>query len=66
MILENKLGITDPVALAVEEERLSKRRAVELFEKGILDSLEPGCFSYLSAIHEYLFSDIYPFAGYGA
>ena len=62
-MLENKLGITDAVVLARQEERLSKKRALEMFESGFLDSLEPGTFSCLSAIHKKLFCDIYDFAG---
>ncbi len=62
-MIENKLGITDSVELAREEERISKKKALLLFESNILDSLESGSFSALSAIHEYLFSDIYDFAG---
>ncbi len=61
--LENKLGITDPLRLAREEERLSKTRALELFENGSLDELEPGSFAALAEIHRRLFGDIYPFAG---
>ncbi|MBR4077947.1 MAG: Fic family protein [Oscillospiraceae bacterium] len=63
MALENKLGITDSAELAREEERISKIRAVELFETGILDRLEPGKFIALQAIHPHLFQDIYDFAG---
>ncbi len=63
MALKNKLGITDSAELAREEERISKKKAAELFEKGILDHLEVGSFSTLQAIHRYLFSDIYDFAG---
>ena len=63
MVLENKLGITESAELAKEEERISKTKALELFEKGILDSLEAGKFSSLSKIHKYLFDEIYPFAG---
>ena len=62
-MLTNKLGITTPADLAREEERISKKRAVELFEKGILDSLPAGRFSTLQTIHRYLFEDIYEFAG---
>lgn len=62
-MLENKLGIIDAVELARQEERLSKKRALEMFESGFLDSLEPGTFSCLSAIHKKLFDDIYDFAG---
>ncbi|MCI7078126.1 MAG: Fic family protein [Veillonellaceae bacterium] len=62
-MLENKLGIIDAVELARQEERLSKKRALEMFESGFLDSLEPGTFSCLSAIQKKLFGDIYDFAG---
>lgn len=60
---ENKLGLTSSVELAREEERLSKKRALELFEKGILAPLPTGKFSTLQAIHLYLFKDIYDFVG---
>lgn len=62
-MLENKLGIKTEAELALVEERTSKKRAYELFEKGILDQLEAGSFSSLSEIHKYLFDDIYLFAG---
>ena len=63
MALENKLGLTNPADLAREEERISKKKALELFESGILDTLPAGKFSTLQKIHEYLCSDIYDFAG---
>ena len=63
MALENKLGITASAELAREEERISKTRAVELFETNFLSSLTPGTFDALSKIHAFLFSDIYDFAG---
>lgn len=63
MALENKLGITSSAELAHEEERISKKKAVELFESGTLDKLEPGKFASLQAIHKALFEDIYDFAG---
>ena len=63
MTLENKLGITDSLELARMEEQLSKKRAMELFEEGLLDTLEAGTFAALAAIHRFLFSDIYSFAG---
>lgn len=63
MALTNKLGIDDPAELAREEERISKKKAVALFENGMLDKLEAGKFSALQAIHKYLFEDIYDFAG---
>jgi len=62
-MLENKLGITSSIELAKAEERISKKKAVELFEKGILDKLEAGRFAALQEIHKYLFEDIYDFAG---
>ena len=63
MALENKLGLTSSADLAREEERISKKKAVELFENGVLDTLPAGKFSTLQAIHKYLFDDIYDFAG---
>ena len=63
MALENKLGLTSSADLAREEERISKKKAVELFENGVLDALPAGKFSTLQAIHKYLFEDIYDFAG---
>ena len=63
MALENKLAITNSAELAREEERISKRKAVELFESGALDKLVPGRFTSLQAIHKALFEDIYDFAG---
>lgn len=63
MVLENKLGIANSADLAKEEEKLSKKRAVELFEKGLLSLADAGSFSSLQKIHEYLFQDIYNFAG---
>lgn len=62
-MLENKLGLTSSAEPARMEEQLSKKKAVLLFEKGILDSLPAGKFSTLQAIHRYLFEDIYDFAG---
>ena len=63
MILENKLGITDQAELAREEERLSKLKAIKLFENKIIDTFEVGTFSGLQQIHKYLFEDVYEFAG---
>lgn len=62
-MLENKLGIDNSAELAREEERISKKRAIELFEQGMLDGYEAGKFKTLQAIHSYLFGDIYDFAG---
>ncbi len=63
MALGNKLGITSSPELAEAEERISKKKAVELFEKGLLDNLEAGTTASLKAIHKYLFDEIYDFAG---
>lgn len=63
MTLENKLGITSSAELATQEERLSKKRALELFERGMLHKLEAGTFKTLQTIHKQLFMDIYNFAG---
>lgn len=58
MALENKLGITDSSELARAEERISKNKALELFEKGLLDTFETGTFEGLARIHQYLFDEI--------
>ena len=63
MILENRLNITNQVELARQEEKISKAKAKQLFQSGFLDTLQAGSFEALSAIHNYLFGDIYPFAG---
>ncbi|MBQ5607487.1 MAG: Fic family protein, partial [Oscillospiraceae bacterium] len=63
MAIENKLGITDSAELAREEERISKKKAVELYDKGLFDRLEAGAFSALAFIHKFLFEDLYDFAG---
>lgn len=63
MALENRLGITDSAELARMEEKISKTKAVQLFESGMLDALDAGTFRALSAIHRVLFEDIYSFAG---
>lgn len=62
-MLENKLGITDSAELARIEEKISKQKAVEMFESGYLESLEAGTFEGLAKIHRYLFDEIYDFAG---
>lgn len=62
-MLENKLGITSQAELALAEEQISKKKAYELFQKGILNTLESGKFLSLAAIHKYLFDEIYDFAG---
>lgn len=63
MALKNKLGISDSAELAREEERISKKKAMELFEKGLLDQFEVGTFEGLAEIHKYLFDEVYDFAG---
>ena len=63
MALENKLHITDSTELARMEEKISKKKAVELFENGYLDNYKAGSFKMLAEIHKYLFEEIYEFAG---
>ena len=63
MALENKLGLQSSADLAREEERISKKKALELFEKGLLDQFEVGTYRGLAQIHKYLFDEIYSFAG---
>ena len=63
MLLDNKLGISDSFKLADEEEKISKKKALEMFQTGFLDSLQAGSLEALIQIHKYLFEDIYEFAG---
>lgn len=63
MTLKNKLGLTSSSELAKAEEKISKKKALELFENGYLDSLEAGTYKTLAEIHRYLFDEIYEFAG---
>lgn len=63
MVPENKLGLTDSAELAREEERISKKKAVNLFDFAILKLFSDGTYKTLAAIHKYLFEDIYDFAG---
>ncbi|MEN9480052.1 MAG: hypothetical protein RLZZ298_1447 [Pseudomonadota bacterium] len=63
MVLENKLNITDQIELARAEEKISKRKARQLFDSGDIHKAEVGKFAGLAFIHAYLFEDIYPFAG---
>lgn len=63
MILKNKLGITNEVELSRAEERISKTKALEMFENGMLNNLEAGTFESLAVIHKFLFDEIYDFAG---
>jgi cell filamentation protein len=63
LVLENKLGITNQIALAKAEERISKQKAKHLYDSGKINEIEVGTFKGLATIHFYLFSDIYNFAG---
>lgn len=63
MVLKNKLGMTSPIELAREEELLTKRRALELYDEGLLSTFEVGTFDGLAKIHGYLFQNVYDFAG---
>ena len=63
MSLDNKLGVSDSFKLADEEEKISKKKALEMFQTGFLDSLQAGSLKALIQIHKYLFEDIYNFAG---
>lgn len=62
-MLDNKLGINNEIELAKTEERITKKKAIELFETGKLDSFQVGTYKGLSQIHKYLFDEIYEFAG---
>jgi len=62
-MLENKLGISNPVELVKAEEKLTKKKAIQLFETKELENIEIGTFKGLSKIHQYLFEDVYEFAG---
>ena len=63
MVLENKLGLTDESELARAEEKISKTKALELYDAGLLDTFEVGTFAGLAAIHKHLFEEVYAFAG---
>lgn len=63
MALQNKLGLTNELELAREEERISKQKALALYDTGLLDTFPVGTFAGLAMIHKYLFEDIYEFAG---
>lgn len=63
MALQNKLGLTDELKLAREEERISKQKALALYDTGLLNTFPVGTFAGLAMIHKYLFEDIYEFAG---
>lgn len=63
MALDNKLGLTSSADLAREEERISKKKAAQLFDRKLLDTFDVGTFAGIASIHKYLFEDIYDFAG---
>ena len=63
MALENKLGLIDESELARAEEKISKTKALELYDTGLLDTFEVGTFAGLAAIHKHLFEEVYAFAG---
>ena len=63
MVLENKLGISNSAELAREEEKISKTRALRLYDEALLDTLDAGTFKTLAYIHKFLFEEIYDFAG---
>ena len=63
MALQNKLSLTDELELAREEERISKQKALALYDTGLLDTFPVGTFAGLAMIHKYLFEDIYEFSG---
>ena len=63
MALDNKLGLTSTAELDREEERISKKKAAQLFDRKLLDTFDVGTFAGLAAIHKYLFEVIYDFSG---
>ena len=65
MALENGPGINNSAELAREEEKISKLKAVELYESNMIEDFEAGKFSGLAKIHRFLFDEIYEFAGKG-
>ena len=62
-MLKNKLEINNPIELAKEEEKITKKKALALWETKLLDNFEVGTFKGLAQIHQYLFEEIYEFAG---
>ena len=63
MALDNKLRLTSSTELDREEERISKKKAAQLFDRKLLDTFDVGTFAGLAAIHKYLFEGIYDFSG---
>ena len=62
-MLENKLKITNEIELAKEEEKITKLKALELFDTNKISEFEVGTTKGLQDIHKFLFDDIYLFAG---
>lgn len=62
-MIDNKLGIKNSTELARIEEKISKQNAIKMFDTGFLENLQAGTYESLSAIHKYLFDEIYDFAG---
>lgn len=62
-MLKNKLNITDEIELSKTEEKITKLKALDLYDSGKINNIEVGTFKGLAEIHKYLFDDIYDFAG---
>lgn len=62
-MLKNKLNITDEIELSKTEEKITKLKALDLYDSGKINNVEVGTFKGLAEIHKYLFDDIYDFAG---
>ena len=63
MVLKNKLNIISQIELNKAEEKISKEKAVMLFDSGKIDTIKAGTVEGLKQIHKFLFEDIYDFAG---
>ena len=63
MVLKNKLNITNQVELNKEEEKISKEKAIKLFDEGVISTIKAGTIAGLQQIHKFLFEDVYDFAG---
>lgn len=57
MILKNKLNITDYAELARQEEKISKAKAIKLFENNVIEDNEIDSFNCLAKMHKFLFED---------
>ncbi len=62
-MLENKINAQSSAELAREEERISKQKAIAMFEQDMLADKKAGTIETLMFIHKTLFEDIYYFAG---